>query len=200
MLTNERSYTIIYLHGFQSSSRSQKAQALQQFLERKPELAHISCFSPDLPFSPEQTLTCIKRLMAEKQRPVFMGSSMGGFYAAWASQLFNCPAVLINPVAFAESIFEGLIDQQIENIYTGEKHLFVQQDLNVLKSISAEALQYPEKIYCFLEKGDEVLDYRLAEKKYKLCKQKVISGGDHRFQNFERFLPEMLDFYQQALA
>ena len=49
-----------------------------------------------------------------------------------------------------------------------------------------------------LETGDEVLDYRLAEKRYKICQQKIFQGGDHRFQNFERCLPDILAFFQNA--
>lgn len=200
MLASQLSYTIIYLHGFQSSSRSQKAQALETFIKNHNGLAHIDCCAPDLPFSPRQTLNRIQALVSEKQRPVLMGSSMGGFYAAWASQELACPAVLINPAVKAELLFEGLVGQTLENVYTGEKHAFIDDDLTLLKSISDAPLNHPERIYCFLETGDEVLDYRLSEKKYKLCQQKIIAGGDHCFQSFELCLPEMFNFYEQALV
>jgi len=199
MLQELLSYTVIYLHGFQSSSRSQKAQALQQYLKVHTEFSSIACLSPDLPFSPELTLKRVEQVIMETERPVLMGSSMGGYYAAWASQEFACPAVLLNPVAYAETLFETFIGQGLENIYTGESYTFTQRDVDILKRISNSALKIPEKIYCFLETGDEVLDYRLAEKKYKLCQQKVITGGDHRFQSFEQRLPEMFNFFEHSL-
>lgn len=199
MLSSNLPFTIIYLHGFQSSSRSQKAQALEHYLSSQKDLGHINSCAPDLPFSPEETRKIITKLISEKNNPVVMGSSMGGFYASWASQYFKCPAVLINPVAQVETIVEGLIGQTIENIYTGERHQFIEHDMDVFKEIASIQLNHPELIYCLLETGDEVLDYRMAEKKYKLCQQKIINGGDHRFQSFENCLPEILLFYKNAL-
>ncbi|RZA09605.1 MAG: esterase YqiA, partial [Moraxellaceae bacterium] len=37
-------------------------------------------------------------------------------------------------------------------------------------------------------------DYRQAVKKYAGCKQTVEEGGDHSFQNFERYLDSGLAF------
>jgi predicted esterase YcpF (UPF0227 family) len=190
--------TIIYLHGFQSSSRSQKACALQEYLAEKNLSESFGFHSPDLPFSPVKTLKIIEKLVQGNPNVVLMGSSMGGFYAAYASQYFKCPAVLINPVADPDFLFDSMLGENLENPYTAERHTFVQADLDFLRSISEFGFPFAELIFCLLETGDEVLDYRLAEKKYKLCQQKIIEGGDHRFQSFEACLPEILHFYKNA--
>ncbi len=190
------SATLIYLHGFQSSSQSQKAQACQTFLAANPQFNGVEFVSPDLPFSPQKTVNLIEGLLQRYSQPLLMGSSMGGLYAAWCSQSYACPAVLINPVAETEFLFTDLIGENLENTYTGEHYVFTQQDIDFLKKMGRFELHAPELIFNLLETGDEVLDYRLAEKKYKLCAQKVIEGGDHRFQNFETCLPEIMAFYQ----
>lgn len=185
--------TIIYLHGFQSSSNSQKARSLVSYLESNhPELA---CFSPNLPFSPAATLGLIEKTLESCVSPVLMGSSMGGYYASYFSQKFSIPAVLVNPVVDAQPLFQSLTGQDIENVYTGEQYRFVETDLQDLSKIKECPISRPELILNLLETGDEVLDYRLAEKKYKICEQKIFQGGDHRFQNFENCIPEIIRFY-----
>lgn len=190
--------TIIYLHGFQSSSRSQKANTFQTYLtQQKNDFSDIEFISPDLPFSPVSMIERISKLLDEVESPVLVGSSMGGFYATYFSQALSLPTVLINPVVQSELLFDTLLGQEIENVYTGEKHYFVQEDLDKLKEITLNGIHSPELIFNLLETGDEVLDYRLAEKKYKICTQKVFQGGDHRFQNFENCLPDIMQFYRQ---
>lgn len=196
------SITIFYLHGFQSSSSSQKAVYLERYLRSAvPDGLQqgFRCISPDLPFSPAKTLAIVERLISENDQVVLMGSSMGGFYAAYLSQVFSLPAVLINPVVNANGLFDGLVGVELENVYTGEQYQLSLDDLELLRDMESQPLVLPNLIFNCLETGDEVLDYRLAEKKYKICQQKVIQGGDHRFQNFEQCLPEILGFYQQAL-
>lgn len=187
--------TIIYLHGFQSSSQSQKAQALAAYLEKHSP--SIDFYSPNLPFSPAATCELVNREIQRIEKPVLMGSSMGAYYASYFSQLLRVPTVLINPVVDASLLFKSLIGQQVENNYTAESYCFGQNDLDKLIEINLP-ITSPELIFNLLETGDEVLDYRLAEKKYKICTQKIFEGGDHRFQNFENCLPEILQFYNSA--
>lgn len=188
--------TIIYLHGFQSSSQSQKANILAAYLQEN--FPNLGFYSPNLPFAPYATRELISRELKNFEKPVLMGSSMGGYYAAYFSQVLKLPAVLINPVVDANPLFKGLLGQNIKNSYTGEQHCFDQADLNYLSELSQTPIKSPELIFNLLETGDEVLDYRLAEKKYKICSQKIFRGGNHRFQNFENCLPEIMQFYNSA--
>ena len=197
--------TIIYLHGFQSSSSSQKATVFADYLKNLKSTGgfEMNFISPALPFSPKLTVEKLNALLdqyeQDKSSPVLIGSSMGGFYAAYLSQARKIPAVLINPVVKPELLFETLLNQEIENEYTGERYCFLQTDLDLVKKMTLNDIESPELMFSLLETGDEVLDYRLAEKKYKICKQKVFQGGNHRFQNFESCLPDILKFYEQAI-
>jgi predicted esterase YcpF (UPF0227 family) len=190
------SKTIIYLHGFQSSSHSQKARILSSYL--LDNNLSFNFQSPNLPFAPDATLELIQQIIDVCDNPLLMGSSMGGYYAAYFSQLCALPAVLINPVVDAEPLFRSLLEQNIENVYTGERYRFCNDDLEHLAKIQSVNIAKPELILNLLETGDEVLDYRLAQKKYKICRQKIFQGGDHRFQNFEICLPEIIQFYNSA--
>ena len=200
MLENHSDFNVIYLHGFQSSSRSEKAQVLSSYLKSfEPK---VSFHAPDLPFSPEQTLEHVSVLLEtlSGKKILLVGSSMGGFYASYLSQKFRVPAILINPAVFASPLFESFSGQEIQNNYTRERYRVAEHDLGRLKQIENAALEHPELIFCLLETGDEVLDYRQAEKKYQFCKLKVIEGGNHRFKSFESCLSEIMDFFFDAYA
>jgi len=47
-----------------------------------------------------------------------------------------------------------------------------------------------------VETGDEVLDYRVAVKKYRGAKQVVVQGGDHTFASFPEHIPAIMEFAQ----
>jgi uncharacterized protein len=195
MKENLDNICVIYLHGFQSSSRSEKATVFDVFLKEK--YPDIDFHAPDLPFSPELVLNEIAALLGSlpDKQVCLLGSSMGGFYAAYLSSLYGLQAVLINPATEPMNLFAGLLGQTVENKHTGEKHLFTQNDFARLRQIEDMQVKHEDLIYCLLETGDEVLDYRLAEAKYRKCHLKVIEGGNHRFMNFENCLSEIMTFF-----
>ena len=45
-----------------------------------------------------------------------------------------------------------------------------------------------------IAKGDEVLDWREMHAAYGHDRVRLIEGSDHAISDFDRFLPEILDF------
>jgi uncharacterized protein len=104
---------IIYLHGFRSSPLSAKAQLLaERFAALKAasraqagsqrdfsisELDAPQFFSPQLPASPQLAIDSIVKNYAPGPRDCLVGSSLGGFYAAYLAQTFGTGCVLLNP-------------------------------------------------------------------------------------------------------
>jgi len=189
-------HTLLYLHGFQSSSQSQKAVSLQRYFNSSTLKSNYRLIVPDLPFSPLQTIEMLELLIKQHNNVVLMGSSMGGFYASYFSQKHDLPAVLINPVVHANALFDSFLGKVLENVYTAETYKIEKKDLLCLKKMIHDGLSRPDLLFNCLETGDEVLDYRIAQTYYKDCQQKIIQGGDHRFQSFEEYLPIMLQFYE----
>ncbi len=54
----------------------------------------------------------------------------------------------------------------------------------------------PERYLVLLQTGDETLDYREAELKYKNSQCIIEQGGDHSFVGLERFIPKIMQFSQ----
>jgi predicted esterase YcpF (UPF0227 family) len=63
-----------------------------------------------------------------------------------------------------------------------------------LASMSPAAVDRKDDFWLLAQCGDEVLDYREAERFYAGCRQTIEPGGDHQFQGFERHLPAVLEF------
>ena len=92
-----RTTHLLYLHGFRSSPQSVKAQIMAKWVQaRHPG---VTWWCPQLPASPAQAIDLLLQGTADwpREEMAVMGSSLGGFYAAWLSAHWGIPAVLINP-------------------------------------------------------------------------------------------------------
>jgi len=88
---------IVYLHGFNSSPASKKAQQLGAYMRSRGLGAEFDC--PQLPHRPDEAIAVAEAAIARAAgRPVtLVGSSLGGFYATWLAEKHGFNAVLINP-------------------------------------------------------------------------------------------------------
>lgn len=88
---------IIYLHGFASSGKSPKIDAL------RAEFGDKNVIAPDLPMDPLAVIEQVSDLIVETiyesngDYPVLVGTSLGGFYARYLSLAFGARCILINP-------------------------------------------------------------------------------------------------------
>ena len=88
---------ILYLHGFNSSPKSEKAnETLAYFQAHHPD---ILVLVPQLSVYPLEAIEQIKTLVAEHQANLagVIGSSLGGYLATWVAETYGIKAVLINP-------------------------------------------------------------------------------------------------------
>ena len=188
---------IIYLHGFKSSPESYKAQLLQKHMAEIGRQGDL--FIPDLSPYPDCAIQQISELISsndldkELSKLCFFGSSLGGYYATWFAEKYNCPAVLINPSVRPYETMAEFIGEN-ENYYTTEKWNFTQSHIHQLLDIDVKNITQAERYLVLLQTGDEVLDYRQAEKKYSNCQLQIEQGGDHSFQGFENHIEAMLSF------
>jgi len=179
---------IVYLHGFNSSPRSHKAQVLGSFLAERSLGAQYAC-----PALPPLASDAIRE--AEKtfdKNVCLVGSSLGGFYATWLAEKHGLKAVLINPAIDPHLGLRAYLGRQ-ENLHTGEPYELTEAHLRDWERHYAPRIT-PGRYLLIVETGDEVLDYRRALERYAGAEQIVIQGGDHSLQSFPQHLPRILAF------
>lgn len=182
---------ILYLHGFRSSSSSLKARQLRQYLEQSAPEVLLWC--EDLHHSPATAIAEVERaITGTKEKPLLVGSSLGGYYATYLAERYNLKAVLINPACNAADLLEPWVGPQV-NLYSGESFELSPADIRDLRLIHVPHLSNPARFWVLLETGDEVLDYRVAIETYQGAKITVIEGGNHGLESFPQFLPGIVD-------
>lgn len=183
---------IIYLHGFNSSPQSRKAQTLRSYLEERGREAQFAC--PQLPHWPEQAVAAVETEMTRYTNAVLtlVGSSLGGYYATWLAEKHGVRAALINPAVDPHVGLRAFLGPQ-EGYRGGEKYELTEEHLWQWERFFMPKV-HPERYLLLVETGDEVLDYRVAVKKYRGAKQIVVQGGNHTLASFPEQIPLILEF------
>jgi predicted esterase YcpF (UPF0227 family) len=183
---------IVYLHGFNSSPQSHKAQLLSRYLAERGLEAHYAC--PALPPRAADAVAAVEALMARhaRERFCFVGSSLGGYYATHLAEKHDARAVLVNPAIEPHVGLRAYLGEQ-KNLHTGEPYRLTEAFLRDWEKLWVPRIA-PARYLLIVETGDEVLDYRQAVERYRGAEQIVIEGGDHSLQSFPRHLPRVLAF------
>jgi predicted esterase YcpF (UPF0227 family) len=184
---------IIYIHGFNSSPASHKAQLLlrqMQSLGRENEI-----IIPSLSCVPSYAISELTALIEQNVHSNIsvIGSSLGGYYATWLSDRYNLPAVLVNPAVRPYELLQDYMGRNI-NHYTGEEYELQPQHIEELRALDVEYISRPQQYLVMLQTGDEVLDYSQAFVKFAGSRMILEEAGDHSFQGFDRYLDTVLDF------
>ena len=183
---------LLYLHGFNSSPDSTKAIIFRSFVEKKNS---ESLLVPSLPISPKETILLLDEIIEENKKEIsLIGSSLGGFYAAYLAEKYKLKSVLINPVVSSHlKNMKDLIGEH-ENYNTGEKYFFSKSSFKELFDYKIRRFSIPLNQLFLLQLGDEVLDQKETLKYYKGSLFLVEDEGSHKFDNFEKYLPLIYDF------
>lgn len=185
---------LIYLHGFNSSPLSQKAQIMVQYCQQyRPD---IQVVVPQLPSFPAAAAETIKNVFAQYSSEYqigVVGSSLGGYFSVWVSSLFHCRAVVVNPAVKPYELLADYLGEQ-ENPYTNEHYVLEEKHIDELRSLDVPELKNPDDFWLLQQTEDEVLDYRQAVAKFAQSHCTVEDGGNHRFVNFERYAADIIDF------
>ena len=183
--------SILYIHGFNSAPESKKATQLISVMQgmglgdqlRVPALHH----------HPREAMAQLTAAISEMDRPLLVGSSLGGYYATWLAEQHGLKALLVNPAVSPHRMFDGYLGTQT-NLYCGETWELTLDHVQALAELEVAAPQDPQRYQVWLQTGDETLDYRNAEKYYKACVLRIEAGGDHSYQGFAQQLPALLNF------
>jgi uncharacterized protein len=182
---------MLYIHGFASCGDSTKTRLLKAYFGDDEVLA------PDVPVAPDEAMAFLRRQVERNDITLLAGSSLGGFYATALSAEYGLDAVLINP-----SVHPYLTLASCVGVNTfwcsGKTFEWKGEHLLQLARI-AETMRLPEsRLLVLLQTGDELLDYRVAEKVFRGYDVIVEQGGNHRFENLGDYLERIASFYRRT--
>lgn len=183
---------LMYLHGFNSSERSYKSSCIYDRLDNLGLSDYY--LMPRLSWEPSQAIGQASTLIEQHLSDgiTLIGSSLGGFYAAYLAEKYDINAVLVNPAIAAHELLVDYLGEQV-NPYTDEKYCLTAEHIIQLERLdSANGSEY--RYWLMLQEGDEVLDYRKALKKFPTARLTLEASGDHSFVNFERHIDNILSF------
>lgn len=195
-MTSAVQYVVIYLHGFLSSPQSQKATQTLEFV--RANYRNLTIEIPQLANYPNDAVTIIEQCIAKHKgkKLRFIGSSLGGFLSTFMVEKYSGKAVLINPAVRPFELLGGFLGEHV-NPYTQQPFLLENKHINELRQFDTPRLKPNSDYWVLLQTADETLDYRQAQIKYRDYKLNIEHGGDHSFQDFQRFLPDIFRFLLQ---
>jgi predicted esterase YcpF (UPF0227 family) len=187
---------LLYLHGFRSSPQSVKAQTMAKLVRSQhPE---VTWWCPQLPASPAQAMTLLLEGTAAWPRGqmAVMGSSLGGFYAAWLSAQLGVPAVLVNPAVYPSRDLARYIGEHPVWQDPSQSIFFEPAYVQELKVLESQPPPTRPATLALIAKGDEVLDWREMLVRHQAGQVRLIEGSDHALSDFDDYLPQILEFLQ----
>ncbi len=201
---NEKKLLLINIAGFASDGKNKFGQLKKMFPDAKVENILTSGKKPhDVIEEIHHTIN-----QYDNVTPIFIGSSLGGFYAHIASVKLSCCAVLINP---SLQPWKTLQNKLGENQYfNGGKFEVTQEDLNKMEEIVSLMVKH-NMLYdeiddpdyaLFTGSMDETLDHTVTR---SLLQSPTIdcniAGYDHRFEDISiiKSAIEFLENYKIAI-
>jgi predicted esterase YcpF (UPF0227 family) len=192
---------LLYLHGFRSSPNSAKARKMAEIVQAGHPA--VTWWCPQLHASPRQAIAALLAGVSAwpRERMAIMGSSLGGFYAAWLAQQLGCPAVLLNPAVHPARDLADYIGEHPAWHDPSQKVFFEAAYVQELADLEAQIQPrptHPPKTLAVIAKGDEVLDWREMLACHEAGRVRLVEGSDHALGDFDLYLPEILQFLRLA--
>ena len=164
--------TLVYLHGFRSSSRSAKAQLFVRAIDALPAAVRPRLYVPDLPFDPAAAVAGVAAWIAREfagRDPAdgltLLGSSLGGYYATHLAERLGARAVVVNPTIRP---YEDLLPYAgvQTNLHSGGSFEVTEAHFRALRAQQVVRITRPERYFLLVRSGDEVLPWREAVEFY----------------------------------
>lgn len=167
-------------------------------MREKQCLQQLLC--PQIPAIPEEARLFLEQLVEQtltNHSVSFAGSSLGGYYATYLAEKYSGTAVLINPSVKPYETLAAYLGKN-KLYHSDEYWQFDESHIQQLQAMNVNKLTDAERYLVLLQTGDETLDYRQAELKFKNSQCIIEQGGDHSFTGFERYIPRIMRFSKIA--
>ena len=153
----------------------------------------LEFYTPQLPPSPKQTISFIVDQYAPGPQDCLIGSSLGGYYAAYLSEAFGCRCILLNPAVDPRRDLASYVGEH-KMFHSDEAFVFKAEYLSQLSELNIFKLTRPERYFLIAAKGDELLDWREMVAHYPCGTLKLLQQSDHGLSDFGEHADEVVQF------
>lgn len=156
----------------------------------RERLAPISVLSPTYsahrPKEAVEFLVDWMKAEMDERDMSLIGSSMGGFYAQYLARRFPVRHVyMINPALKPWDLLPEYLGPQL-NEATGERYELRQEDADATLPFGIDEPCDGIPTTLFLDRADQIIDYRIAETMYRDCgRLEIYPGGSHLFRHMD---------------
>ena len=188
---------ILYLHGFRSSPRSNKAQQMAKAIASCQSADHPLVWAcPQLPPSPSQAIDELTALTAHwpRETTAVIGSSLGGFYATVIGEKLDCQVAVINPAVHPDRDLARYIGEQTQFHDPADRFFFRPEFIDELTALAPYPITRPERYWALIAKGDEVLNWQEMVTSYPGVDLTLLEGSDHAVSDFDQHQDKLLSF------
>ena len=181
--------SILYLHGYDSSSQGEKPQRLRQYCSENRLLI------PDLPLDPQECMkVCEDTLRTASNDTIIMGASLGGFYAYYLASKFNKDCLLINPVFNPSAAAKKMLDA--EESLEKKKMILNAANMYLMLESNLKNLKRPEHCFIALGSHDTTVDPKTSAEYFTDAHIQSYTDGHYMHKNFEMILDDFEQFLE----
>jgi predicted esterase YcpF (UPF0227 family) len=167
---------IVYLHGFNSAGSVDNDKVIEL---QKIEDVHIITYDTFAPAA--EILADIIEDVEDIEDPVFIGTSLGAFFAAQLAKVYDAPSVLINPAFKPEINLKEAVGVPQTNYVTGETYTLTQEALDSYKTMPDISSEYEIDPLVIVAEDDELIPAHLMREFFYLIGVHSTTDGGHRY-------------------
>jgi len=173
----------IYLHGFNSAYRqdSQKVVDLST-------IGEVSGITYDTFDTFSNILNHIVSQVPDSSDVVFVGTSLGGFWAAHMGRYFGVPSVIINPCTDPFTMLRKYVGLPQVNYQTGEERTLTQRNVDTYRTALVNDEQFDLLPLVLLDMGDKTIDSQETLTRLQGFPTNTWEGGSHQFEHMKEAL------------
>lgn len=183
----------VYLHGFNSAYNPDSDKS--KYLATLGDVTGITYNSFN---TYEEIYNEISSKVVLRDDMVFVGTSLGGFWASQMGKKFHVPSVIINPCVDPSVSLKKYIGKPHVNYLTREKNTLTMNSVNSYHSHSIQNESYTYLPLVLLDMGDEVIDSKETQSDLSNFPMTVYQNGSHRFDHIESALEDISSYVNRC--
>ena len=187
--SGQESGIILYCHGWGSEFDPSKDK-IRALASMRP----VDGVTVDYTTHPQEVFENHASRLKLHPRGLVIGTSLGGFFAAWLGAEFGCPFVAINPAITPGKTLQAHIGHGVTHV--GKPFELTEA---CVKAYDALSFRMDGKGTIVLDLGDEILDSQATLDFVKgRLPVVVFEGGSHRFDHMAELIESRPDLFRDS--